>query len=90
MAKLRLTNDRDRPLGLWVEPLGEDYWLSPKETFTITVEDTPEADGFTVIHHDQGVSVWFEAAAWPEPRVYDAGGRLLECGHHRSPKATAM
>ena len=72
---------------MWVEPLGEDYWLNPGETFTVVADDDPDADGFNVVHHDQGVSVWYEAASWPEPQVYDASGKLLRCGHQRPQEA---
>ena len=67
MAKLRLTNARGGPRGVWVEPWGDDHWLNPGETFTVLAEDDPGTDSFNVVHHDQGVSIWYEAASWPEP-----------------------
>lgn len=38
MPKIRLNNDNEKILGIWVEPWGEDYWMNPKEQFTISTE----------------------------------------------------
>ncbi|MGA5822901.1 hypothetical protein ACPC54_34195 [Kitasatospora sp. NPDC094028] len=85
MAKIRLSNTTEKPLGIWVEPWGEDYWMKPGEKFTV-VADTPEdADpeeaSFEVVLHDQGASVWVTTG--PQPYVYGNAGNELDCGHQR-------
>ena len=82
MAKLRLENDGDTLLGIYVEPWGRDYRLKPSEAVVIVTEDTAHSgQPFSVVTHDQGMSVWAESGHWAE--VYDAAGTALECGHQR-------
>ncbi|MFF2197009.1 hypothetical protein [Streptomyces sp. NPDC058157] len=85
MPKIRLRNDDKEILAIWLEPWGEDYWMNPKEQFTI-VTDSPEGvdsdeSPFDVVFHDQGVSVGVNIGY--EPAVYDQAGSALECGHQR-------
>ncbi|MFD5325427.1 hypothetical protein [Streptomyces sp. NPDC127092] len=83
MPEIRLGNDTDRALAIWVEPWGEDYWMNPGERFAIAA-DTPEGEDdkpFEVVLHDQGVSVWVSFAY--EATVRDQSGARIECGHQR-------
>ncbi|MER5228300.1 hypothetical protein [Streptomyces flaveus] len=85
MPKIRLNNDTEKILGIWVEPWGEDYWMNPKEQFTVTTE-TPEGvdsdeEPFDVVFHDQGVSVCVNIGY--EAIVYDQSGSEVDCGHQR-------
>lgn len=85
MPKIRLDNDDEKILGIWLEPWGEDYWMNPKEQFTI-VADAPEGEAsdaapFDVVFHDQGVSIVVNCGY--EPVVYDQSGSALDCGHQR-------
>ncbi|SDT83442.1 hypothetical protein SAMN05216371_8273 [Streptomyces sp. TLI_053] len=85
MPTIRLNNDNEKSLGIWVEPWGEDYWMNPKEQFTITTE-TPEGvhsdeEPFEVVFHDQGVSLHVNIGY--EAVVTDQSGGELECGHQR-------
>ncbi|MFJ5117967.1 hypothetical protein [Kitasatospora sp. NPDC088548] len=85
MPKIRLSNDTEKTLGIWVEPWGEDYWMKPNEKFTIvtdTPKDTdPDEAPFEVVFHDQGASVW--ANIGYQPTVYDHSGNEVDCGHQR-------
>ncbi|MGW0602271.1 hypothetical protein ACWD11_34940 [Streptomyces sp. NPDC002776] len=85
MPKIRLNNDTEKILTVWIEPLGEDYWMNPKERFTIATqtavsEDSDEAP-FDVVFHDQGVSVWVNIGF--EAVVRDQSGTEVDCGHQR-------
>ncbi|MGR4877897.1 hypothetical protein ACIPUC_00390 [Streptomyces sp. LARHCF249] len=85
MPKIRLNNDTEKILGIWLEPWGEDYWMNPKEQFTI-VTDTPagvhpDEPPFEVAFHDQGASVWVNIGY--EATVYDQSGSEVDCGHQR-------
>ena len=86
MPKIRLKNDTEKILAVWVEPLGEDYWMHPKERFTIATTETAEGGDcetvpFDVVFHDQGVSVWVNIGY--EAVVYDQSGTEVDCGHQR-------
>jgi hypothetical protein len=85
MAKLRLENDGDKLLTVYVEPWGRDYWLKPSEAAIIVTEDAADGQPFSVINHAQGISVRADSGNWAE--VYDASGVVLECGHQRPPQA---
>ncbi|MET9600516.1 hypothetical protein [Streptomyces sp. NPDC006459] len=84
MPKISLSNDTPKTLCIWVEPWGEDYWMNPKERFTIATEtpegvDSDEAP-FDVSFHDKGVSV---SVNGNEAVVHDQSGTALDCGHQR-------
>ncbi|WP_214104694.1 hypothetical protein [Acrocarpospora catenulata] len=85
MSKLRLNNDTAAILGVWIEPWGRDHWMKPQETFTIVADDSehPPSDDppFDVVFHDQGVSVYVNAAH--EATVYDESGNEVPCGYQR-------
>ncbi|MFI5642642.1 hypothetical protein ACIA8H_35285 [Streptomyces goshikiensis] len=85
MPKIRLNNDTEKILAVWVEPLGEDYWMKPTERFTIATKTAESADSdeapFDVLFHDQGVSVWVNIGY--EAVVRDQSGSEVDCGHER-------
>lgn len=85
MAKIRLNNDSEKMLAVWVEPLGEDYWMHPKEGFVIATDTAQNADSgdapFDVVFHDQGVSVWVNVGY--EAVVRDQSGAAVDGGHQR-------
>lgn len=85
LRKIRLNNDTEKVLGIWVEPWGEDYWMKPEEQFTIATDAPEGADSaeapFDVVFHDQGVSV--EVNTGYEAVVHDRSGAALICGHQR-------
>ncbi|MFI9810400.1 hypothetical protein ACIHEJ_40065 [Streptomyces sp. NPDC052301] len=84
MPRIRLNNETEKILAVWVEPLGEDYWMNPEERFTIATKaesgDLDEAP-FDVVFHDQGVSVWVNVGY--EAVVRDQSGTEVNCGHQR-------
>ncbi|MFJ7158180.1 hypothetical protein ACIQUQ_25035 [Streptomyces sp. NPDC101118] len=89
MQKITVNNDTGAPLTLWVEPLGEDYWLNPGERFTVS-SDTELADPatvapFEVTVHAQGVSVFSNVGHLAG--VHDASGTEVHCGHQRPTEA---
>jgi hypothetical protein len=86
MPKIRVNNDSERIMVVWVEPWGEDYWMKPKEWFTIVADTTPQDTHtdeapFEVGCHDQGVSVYVNTGH--EAAVYDHSGNEVDCGHQR-------
>ncbi|MFD4535809.1 hypothetical protein ACFWNL_36665 [Kitasatospora sp. NPDC058397] len=85
MPKIRLSNDTEKTFGIWVEPWGEDYWMKPKEKFTIVTDTPKDTDSdetpFEVVFHDQGASVWVNIGY--AATVYDHSGNELDCGHQR-------
>ncbi|MFD7031568.1 hypothetical protein ACFWAR_26430 [Streptomyces sp. NPDC059917] len=85
MPTISLNNDTAKTLCIWVEPWGEDYWMKPKERFTVATE-TPEGvhsdeAPFDVSFRAHGVSVCVNIGY--EAVVYDQSGTELDCGHQR-------
>ncbi|GAA3855172.1 hypothetical protein ACFYOF_06665 [Streptomyces sp. NPDC007148] len=87
-GSLPVENAGSVPLCLFVEPYGEDFWLEPGETVTVS----PVSDGvnvqFAVTVADELVSVWLFEDGDPnrvvlESQVIDTSGSPLECGHQR-------
>ncbi|WP_280393500.1 hypothetical protein [Nocardia brasiliensis] len=88
MPKIRLNNISDKTVVVFVEPWADEYWMRPRETFTIAFDAAqPILDDtdFDVSWHDQGIIVW--TAAVVEVVVHDQSGTRLESGHHRPPAA---
>ncbi|MFD8012660.1 hypothetical protein [Streptomyces sp. NPDC058955] len=85
MAKIRLKNDSGKVLAVWLEPLGEDYWMNPEEGFIVSTEtaqnEGPDEVPFDVVFHEQGVSVWVNVGL--EAVVRDQSGAEVDCGHQR-------
>ncbi|MFI6047308.1 hypothetical protein ACIA8C_37220 [Nocardia sp. NPDC051321] len=89
MPKIRLNNTSDKTLVVFVEPWAEEYWMRPRESFTIEFDASDAAEhvigdtDFEMSWHDQGVIVWTASAI--EVVVRDQSGTRLEGGHHRPP-----
>ncbi|MFB7294209.1 hypothetical protein [Actinacidiphila glaucinigra] len=94
MAIMDVRNDSTGWLTLWLEPLGEDRWLKPGETFRVRSDYQGNDLAFSVnLWVDDGdrsagienVAVWIENGdCYAE--VTDAAGNVIECGHQRPEK----
>ncbi|MEV6104240.1 hypothetical protein AB0M28_05915 [Streptomyces sp. NPDC051940] len=91
MAVMEVRNDSKGWLILWLEPLGEDRWLEPGETFRIRSNYDGDELAFSVTcwvdEEDraagiENVAVWIEAGDC-DAQVTDRAGNVVECGHHR-------
>lgn len=60
MPSLVVRNDADTLLCIFVEPLGEDFWVAPKSSLRVTA--TASDDEVETTWHQQGVSVWMSDA----------------------------
>ncbi|WP_431972521.1 hypothetical protein [Nocardia sp. bgisy134] len=92
MPKLRLTNTHEsKKLVIWLEPLGEDFWMCPGEAFTVEFDGSDHAEHvigdahFDVSWYEDGFIVW-TGSRWC-PSLRDKAGVELECGHQRPPAA---
>lgn len=66
---------------LFLEPLGNDYWLAPEETFVVVAEAEP---GFEVNVMPEYVIVVINEGDPFDVKVIDAAtNAVLECGHGR-------
>lgn len=88
MLKLRVTNPfENKMLTVWMEPLGEDYWMRPMEAFTIELDESEYSESICGAHFDVSwldtgdMVVWAGALA----QVRDQSGTALQCGHQRPP-----
>ncbi|MEV0131004.1 hypothetical protein AB0H83_21385 [Dactylosporangium sp. NPDC050688] len=92
MAIMAVRNDSAGWLVLWLEPLGEDFWLRPAETFqnrspyagaelecivNYWVNDDDRAAGIGT------VTMWIQNRDPFEVVVTDGRGAVVECGHGR-------
>ncbi len=72
-------------LCIFVEPLGEDFWIAPSQALMLTAASSgPEVD---CIWHAQGVSVWMGDADAYGFTVTTEAGDVVECGYQRPPGA---
>jgi hypothetical protein len=72
---------RTELLGVWVEPLGEDFWIARGQKLVFTASSTePEIE---CVWHQQGVSVWFDDADAYGVVVTTEAGEVVECGYQR-------
>ncbi|WP_371583125.1 hypothetical protein [Streptomyces sp. NBC_01314] len=84
-------NDSKGWLTMWLEPLGEDRWLKPDETFRVRSNYNGDELAFSVtfwVEDDdrsagiENIAVWIENGdCYAE--VVDNEGNLIECGHQR-------
>jgi hypothetical protein len=81
VPRTAVRNDTEDMLCLWLEPWGSDHWMRPGERFTVVAGELiePVDDPFEVNVHDQGISVWVNAANSAD--VMDADGNEVPCGH---------
>ncbi|MFE4698526.1 hypothetical protein ACFRIC_15775 [Streptomyces sp. NPDC056738] len=91
MAVMDVRNDNKGWLVLWLEPLGEDRWLRPDETFRIRSDYDGDELAFSItswVNEEdraagiENVTVWIEAGDF-DVQVTDGAGNVVECGHHR-------
>lgn len=91
MGILDITNSHAGWLTLWLEPLGEDRWMRPGETFRIRSDyDGDERDFLIDLSAGakarpagiENVTVSIERGS-PYARVTDDSGNVVECGHQR-------
>lgn len=92
MALVSVYNSSKGLLTLWLEPLGEDRWLQPGETFVIRSNYTGDESAFTlnpwVSDEDrcagiENVNVWVDEGDCMSVIVVDLAGNVIECGHQR-------
>ncbi|WP_338930844.1 hypothetical protein WEB32_04575 [Streptomyces netropsis] len=81
-------NEGRSDLCLFIEPLGEDYWLNPGEVFTVGPESEEIDVWFETFVSKDCITVWLyedgdAAKLLVGYTVVDADGNLLECGHQR-------
>jgi hypothetical protein len=93
MAVIHLSNRSDGWLVMWLEPLGEDRWLRPGETFHVSSDHPGSDTTFTVEYWardedraagTENVNVWIDndiGNVYAE--VIDDAGRVVPCGHQR-------
>ncbi|WP_432188045.1 hypothetical protein [Streptomyces sp. Tue6028] len=90
MAVVEVRNDSKGWLTMWLEPLGEDRWLKPDETFRVRSDYSGDELAFSVVFWVdddrsagiENVAVWVEAGdCYAE--VVDQAGSIVECGHQR-------
>jgi hypothetical protein len=72
---------RPKLLGVWVEPLGEDFWIAQGQRLVFVAPSSrPDVD---CIWHQQGVSVWFGDADPYGVVVTTEAGDVVKCGYQR-------
>jgi hypothetical protein len=89
---MAVRNDSAGCLVLWLEPLGEDFWLRPAETFQIRSAYAGDELEFVVnywVNDDdrtagiENVTLWIQNGDPFEVVVTDDTGTVVECGHGR-------
>jgi hypothetical protein len=87
---MEVRNDSEGLVELFLEPLGEDRWLTPGETFTIRSDYEGDEEPFEVTD-ERGLDGTGAVVVWPhacgEVEVFDDSGALVECGHQRPGRA---
>lgn len=87
MAVINVTNSSDNWLACWLEPLGEDRWMRPGETFWFRSDYAGDELAFSVDYETEPdginhIAVWVENGdPWAE--VTTADGVVVDCGHQR-------
>ena len=80
--KLGITNSRNAPQVVAVEPWANDYTLMPGEELVIVAFGTATCPWFNVVEYDGTTQVYCEKT--DNFRVMQED-RQLECGHQRQP-----
>ncbi|MFG3587356.1 hypothetical protein [Streptomyces sp. NPDC047990] len=83
---LPVENSGTSPLCLFVEPYGEDYWLTPGEVFTVMSAVEGIDVWFSTQVSQDCIAVWIYEEGDPakvvlDYQVVDADGTFLDCGH---------
>ena len=74
---LLVQNDGERPLELWLEPFGQDYWLEPGEAVYVTSYGTWSGHPFETNHEPDRLTLW--ATSW-FATVSDGDGNEFPAG----------
>ncbi|TKK84365.1 hypothetical protein FDA94_29960 [Herbidospora galbida] len=85
MAVIDVTNSSDDWLACWLEPLGEDRWMRPGETFRFRNDYDGDERALIVVYEKEPdgighIAVWVEKGdIYAE--VTTADGTAVDCGH---------
>ncbi len=79
--KCKISNDKENPLTLWLEPWGEDYTLLKNDTFEIEAESFDNQCNFHFVQIDNGLQIYVEG--FYEMKGVFQNTKLLKCGHNR-------
>jgi hypothetical protein len=82
-SKLAVSNSRDEPHVVIVEPWATDYTLLPSEDLVVVAFGHSAVPWFYIVECDGATQVYCEDTA--EFKVLQ-GDRELECGHNRRPE----
>jgi hypothetical protein len=83
MASLSVYNAGKNVLCVLAEPLGEDFWITSRQTLHFAVPD----DEATVNWYEEGASVWVNEGDPYEVVVKTESGDVVTCGYQRPPGA---
>jgi hypothetical protein len=92
MAAISVRNSSSGLLTMWLEPLGEDRWLKPGETFQTRSDFTGDEQPFSLdLWVDDGdhavgienITVWVDQGDCRTVVTTDTDGNTIECGHQR-------
>ena len=83
MAIVNLYNAGKSILCVMAEPLGEDFWIAPRQTLRIVVPD----DQPTVSWYEDGAAVWVNEGDPYDVVVTTETGEVVTCGYQRPPGA---
>lgn len=81
VTRLRLLNETGATLGVWLEPLGEDFWIAPSQTLIVAGANGEHE--VECVWHPQGVSVFMTDADPHGFTVCTESGEVVECGYQR-------
>ncbi|MER7284039.1 hypothetical protein ABT369_57490 [Dactylosporangium sp. NPDC000244] len=77
-----VTNRGETILELWLEPIGQDYWLLPGEIVTVTSYGTWSGHPFETLHEPGRLTVWATSCF---ATVSDEIGAEVPGGRNRPP-----
>lgn len=77
---LPVANNGDRLLELWLEPVGQDYWLRPGESVVVTSYGHWDGHPFETAHEPDRITVW--CTSW-FATVTGHDGQEVPGGHQR-------
>jgi hypothetical protein len=85
MPSLVVRNESDTLLLVLVEPLGEDFWVTPQSSLRVAA--TASSDEVETVWHQDGVSVLMNDADAHGFVVTTEDGSVVPCGYQRPPGA---
>jgi hypothetical protein len=84
VSKLPVENVGERLVLLFVEPLGNDYWMKPEDAFVVVGGGEVADSEFSIDSMPDHVIVWVNEGDPFAVKVFDqASGVELECGFQR-------